>query len=595
MISYDETYLRAPKPGETILAGDMARLLVNKLHSKGDKSGLLPEKPGQASLKADYSQYESTREFCQAEFRESYSPDILNVMDTVDKNTITIVKSANGVGKSHAAARIAVSFYKRFENVQVYTAAAPPEANLDMILWGQIKSLLAKYPEMFLDDNVTNSKFVGRKGDPLSYLVGLPIPQSSDPAQRKAKFSGKHAPVMVFLLDEGDGIPYEIYEAIESCMSGGRVHLIVFFNPRANVGPLATMERNGTGKVVEVSAFTHPNVVTGEDIYPGAVTREVTVRRINDWTKPLDAHETPDEECFEVPAFLVGCVATSHAGVLYPPLRAGFRRIQNPAFAYMVLAKYPAVGENQLISAAKIEECRQRWLKHVEMYGEMPSKACKPDMGADIAEMGVDSSCCALKWDKFIGKLRLRSKSNVGDTSDWLAQLYKMYNVRHANIDGNGVGAGVAPAMNRLKCKRVAGLKPQSKPEMKAFSPEQAELGEFDLLRDYMYWSVKHFIEEVPGAMIPDDEKLIEELVAATYEIRKGRIKVMSTDEFKEKLLRSPDRFTAVALACCGTLEEIAGELEMGNYVYNQDNSFKNGFVGGAFFDASVSTKVAAR
>lgn len=548
--------------GESILARDMLKSLARQMS---------PENYGEAApltIRDRYRSYTSTKEFCNCEFQEKYTPDIEEVMDSFDKHVITIVKSGNGVGKSHGAARIAVAAYKMNENVQVYTAAAPPESNLDMILWGQIRSLLAKYPEMFGDDNYGSSKYIGRKNDPLSYIIGLPIPQSVDSAQRKARFSGKHAPHLVFILDEGDAIPMDIYEAIESCMSGGFVRLVVMFNPRADVGPLSKMEKKKTGNVVALSALTHPNVVTGKNLFDGAVDRPTTVRRINEWTRPLFVHEVADSECFSVPEYLVGADSFSHGSIPYPPLAGGTRKITDPQFFYMVLARYPSLGENQLISAALIEAAVTRWEKRVEQFGSTPPGRTRPTMGVDVSEMGGDWTVVALKYGEMITIADRWQRKKIPETADLCAAHYLDSRVLYANIDANGVGAGVAPMMERLGCDNVHGLLMQSKPEMKSFSPEQAELGQFRRLRDFLWWGMKHWLENNPESMLPPDENLIEELKAATYSVENGNIVVSDTDFFREKISRSPDTATAVILANCHEFEEAVGEIVQYNYVF---------------------------
>jgi hypothetical protein len=65
------------------------------------------------------------------------------------------------------------------------------------------------------------------------------------------------------------------------------------------------------------------------------VTRQTTVRRINEWCRPLAAGEVPDSECFELPFFLTGAVAKSQSGAQYPPLKAGWYRVMEPAFYYL--------------------------------------------------------------------------------------------------------------------------------------------------------------------------------------------------------------------------------------------------------------------
>lgn len=236
--------------------------------------------------------------------------------------------------------RIALWFYKAFHDSQVYTAAAPPESNLKKLLWGEIGGLVEKHSGLFKSDTV---KVLHVERSAKSFTTGVTIPMSGTEAQRQAKFSGKHAPHLLFILDEGDAIPDEVYTAIESCLSGGHGRLLVMFNPRAEAGEAYRMERDGRANVVRLSAFNHLNVVNGEDRIPGAVNRSVTVCRINEWCRPLAEGERPDGECFELPAFLEGAVATSQAGHEYPPLRPGWHKIMEPAFSYMVLGEYPPI------------------------------------------------------------------------------------------------------------------------------------------------------------------------------------------------------------------------------------------------------------
>ena len=219
-------------------------------------------------------------------------------MESVRDYPITIARSANATGKTHAAARIAIWFYKTFPDSQVYTSAAPPESNLKKLLWGEIGSTVERHPELFASDSI-RSLFIG--GSAKSFIAGVTIPASGTEAQREAKFSGKHAPYLLFIIDEGDAVPDDVYRGIESCMSGGHARLLVMFNPRHQSGEVHRMERDGRANVVKLSAFNHPNVVTGINQIPGAVTRETTIRRINQWCRPLASGEVNDGACFSLP------------------------------------------------------------------------------------------------------------------------------------------------------------------------------------------------------------------------------------------------------------------------------------------------------
>lgn len=244
------------------------------------------------------------RAFCVEQFGEVYTDDQIMLMESVRDNPVTIARSANATGKSHVAARIASWFYKSFDGAKVFVTAAPPEKNLKKIMWGELYSLVRKHPAIFVGDKVSADMNIGRTEE--EFITGVTIPVSGSAETVEEKFSGKHAPNMLFIVDEGNAVPEAVYRGIESCMSGGNARLLILFNPRSEYGPAGKMEKQRVGHVCELSAFNHPNVITGDDVIPGAVTRAKTISRINQWTRALAPDEKRDRECFEVPTFLVG-------------------------------------------------------------------------------------------------------------------------------------------------------------------------------------------------------------------------------------------------------------------------------------------------
>lgn len=469
---------------------------------------------------------------------ESYTAEIRQLMESVRDNPITIAKSANAVGKTHGAARVAIWFYKCFLNAQVYTAAAPPESNLKKLLWGEIGAITEKKPKLFGTDMITNLH-IQRSAQ--SFLTGVTIPSSGSAAQREAKFSGKHAPHLLFILDEGDAIPDEVYRGIESCMSGGHARLLVMFNPRSELGEAFRMERDGRAKVIRLSALNHPNVISGIDKIPGAVTRETTVRRINEWTRPLVPSEKPDGECFELPSFLVGATAKSPNGQDYPRLKAGQYKISQPEFAYMVLGEYPAHGTDRLISREWISTARARWEAYAAQKGEQPAAGALAILGLDVGEFGSDVNAACFRWGGFVERLIVWGGVDTTVTADRATAECQSRKALRANIDATGVGAGVAPSMRRSGCTAIP-VKVASAPT------EKTELGEFGILRDQLWWACREWLRTDPGAMLPPDEQLIEELLTPTYEATKGKIRVMDKSTMRELLRRSPDRADALCL-----------------------------------------------
>jgi hypothetical protein len=469
---------------------------------------------------------------------EEYTLEVKALMESVRDNPVTIAKSANAVGKTHGAARVALWWYKCHSECQVYTAAAPPESNLKKLLWGEIGSIVENHEDIFKGDTL-KSLHISRSAR--VFISGVLIPASGTEAQREAKFSGKHAPHLLFILDEGDAIPDECYRGIESCMSGGHARLLVMFNPRAQLGEAYRMERDGRANIVHLSAFNHPNVVSGKDHFPGAVTRDTTVRRINEWSRKLTDRENIDAECFELPQYLEGTTTKSHAGYEYPALKSGHYKIMEPSFSYMVLGQYPAQGSTQLISTAWIAEARSRWDAYVAQNGEVPPIGAYGIMGVDVAEFGADANATCIRYGGFIEQITTWGGMDILSTADRVADEYKARDLFGLNVDATGVGAGVAPKLKR-KGVLANAVKVASSPT------ETTELGEFNIMRDQLWWSVREWLRTDPGAMLPPDSLLIEELQTPAYEILNGKVRVMKKITMRELIKRSPDRADALCL-----------------------------------------------
>jgi hypothetical protein len=489
---------------------------------------------------------------------ESYTDDIKKMMLSFRDNKITVAISCTGSGKSFSSATLATYAYKCFPNSQVWTAAAPPLDNLKTILWGEIGNRIHGHPEVFKNDEVTSLCI---KRSSKSFIQGKAIPTTGTIQQRETKFSGIHAPYLFFILDEGDAIPDEVYKGIDGCMSGGYTRMLIMFNPRYQSGFVHRLINEGLANVVHLTAFNHPNVITGMDMIPGAVTREATLERINEWTFPLFEDEEPNNECFEVPEFLVGCPCPNSRGGEYPPLNAGFRRVIKPEFWYKVLGKYPPAGPNQLISKEAIDRARSRWDLYVAANGEKPPEGIKPILGLDVGDMGDDASVICARYGGYVARIRHRFFNTDPDmVAEKVIPIAKQLNSHIVNVDSIGVGAGVAPKLKRNGVK-AARIMVSDKP-VKTPSEEKKKKVKFRRLRDQLWWNAKEFIERDDTAMLPPNRELIEELLVATYEEDdNGDIRVLEKSEMREKLGRSPNDADAFNLTLAPKKDRPRAEL----------------------------------
>lgn len=478
------------------------------------------------------------------------TPDIERLANSVVNSPVTIARSANATGKSFTAARLALWFYYAFPNSRVYTAAAPPESNLKRILWGEIGGVVNTSPDLFTNDKVTTMHI---ERNPESFITGVTIPMTGTPEQREERFSGKHAPYLFFIVDEGNAVPSEVYKGIESCMSGGFVRLLILFNPRSSSGPVSRMEQRGDANIIELSAFNHPNVITGENIIPGAVTRDTTIDRIYRWSRPISSDTKIDENiCFEVPDFLVGETAKGPSGDYYPPLAKGWRVIVDSAFYYMVLGKYPPQSENKLISDIDIANARTRWDLYVAKNGENPPKGIRPFCGLDVAEFGADHNCFVARYGGYLSRFETWGNVDPVVTGEIATSKHKELGAKVTFVDAIGVGAGVAPSMRKMGVLAIS-VKVSEKPTNNDQAPSVKDVddAQFYQMRDKLYWKLREWLSEVnTSAMLPPDIKLLEELAVVTYnkDRAKGKIRVSTKDQMRDALGRSPDRMESLML-----------------------------------------------
>jgi len=474
--------------------------------------------------------------FCEEQLNENLTEDIKEAMMAIPDTPVILMRSANAVGKTHSLARIAVWFYKCFPNCQIYTTAAPPLDNLKRLLWGEVGKVVRSHEELFSGDVVNQLDIKSPTG---SFMTGVAIPATGTPADREAKFSGKHSENLMFIVDEGDAVPNEIYRAIESSMSGGNAKLIVTFNPRAKRGTAYQMERDSRAKVFPISAFSHPNVTSGKDLIPGAVTRGKTVERILKWSRPLQKDEQKDHRCYDVPEFLVGARTKLPNGEMSEEVPAGTRVITESAFYYMVLGEYPAQSEQQLINYDDIAKARLRYDAYVAMYGTVPPLNVDGLGGLDVSEYGKDYNVLARRYSGLV--LPFDKWSGVDPDTTAIKAATKIGNL-HCYVDSTGVGSGVPMRMNRLSAS-AEGVKVASKPTWM-----DEELGEFNILRDQLWWEIREWLRKDNTAMLPPDEELLEELSVANYSTDTGKIKVMKKDVMRDLLGRSPNKADALGL-----------------------------------------------
>lgn len=524
----------------------------------------------------DYTEYkEDPVGFCQKELGMVLTDDVQNMMRSVWKNRVTIAISGNGPGKTHGASAIAIAFKKIFPGSQVICSAPnPSQENLKKKLFPEIKAVIREHPLMFSNYYIHSLDII-EKDDEKSFITGATAPTSGGEEVQESKFSGQHRPYLLFILDEGDGIQDEVFKAIDGCMSGGFCRLLVMFNPKRKAGAAYRKITDKKAAVVRLDVLKHPNVVTGKEIIPGGCcSREKTVQRINEWTRPLVKDEKRDSNCFEVPDFLIGSVAVNDAGILYPPLKAGYRVIEDPQFWYKVLGEYPIEGSDQLISQSWIDAARSRWDMYRVINGVNPPEGVRPSLGMDVADEGGDYNAVTIRYGSWIKEVEKWRGLDLDKSTDRAAKIYIELRASIIFVESDGLGGGLVPRLRRIyywyceKCNKTFAdqslvfcpdCSTESAPfEMKkewinayknmmSSSPTQkTEMGEFGTMRDQLWWSLREWLWKDQTSTLPPNDKNWEMLTIMKFEERSGKIKVTSKDEIRKDLGHSPDEADSI-------------------------------------------------
>jgi len=542
------------------------------------------------SLGNDLTQYQSDP---VGFFREELGianipPDLVIIAESVRDNKVTVCQSATGVGKTYIAAAVSAWWYKCFPQSQVIATAAPPEENLKSKLFSEINDMVLANRKLFKTDKILTLKITDdvsykegeeSEGSNKHFILGKTVPTSGSEEERESKFSGSHAPFLLFVNDECDAIPNEVFRGEDGCLSGDGSRQLNLYNPKRRSGWIYDQVKNQRANVIILSAFAHPNVMTGENVIPGAVSRDKTVERIYDWTIPLKEDEEPDSSCFEVPEFLVGCIAISPSGKEYPPLEGGWRRIINSAFSYKVLGLYPTSTANSLFSETDIDNAVTRWKLYTAQYGKDAIKGIKPILGCDIADEGTDNSCVAKKYGNYVAGFDMWRGIDVDLSADKIAKISAELDGQQINVESDGIGAAIPPKISRMfywKCcnSECEGVDktytdedffkcPICHKEMirqhfnvkkiyvSAPSDKKCDIGRFGLIRDELAWKVAEWLKKEPSAMIPDDPELKEQMMAYDYgeDQNSGKIKVSDKKTVKKKINgNSDDKFAALRM-----------------------------------------------
>jgi phage terminase large subunit len=411
-----------------------------------------------------------------------------------------LVRSCNGAGKTTALAALCLWKLQHFPDSIILTTASS-WTQVSRSLWGEIRQQ-ARRADLYNDKQLSSTQI---KLDDKHYAIGL-SPGLPENAQ------GFHAPSMLIAVDEATGVDREIIDALWGNATSKDAQMILIYNPIDATSFPFEAEETGDWHIITISAFDHPNVKSGTEIIPGAVTREWIEDRLKAWSYEVDPKE--DENALYIPW-----------------LDKYFKKTER--IATRVCGEWPLDGGESFIDPLLIRNA----LSVKVVPGERA-------MGVDIARSGNDKTVFAffdgntqLPFECFFGK-------NLMKTANRIAELYKL-GWRTITLDDTGVGGGVTDRLRELGipvCAVNFSQSPKNVIRFKDVSNARAE----------MYFVLEEELRR-GEISITNDKELHQELIAPRLKIAPGGAYALEEKSaITSRLGRSPDKADATALARYG-------------------------------------------
>lgn len=469
-------------------------------------------------------------EFAEQRLNIQMWPKLKMVYDLIDMGVSKIlIRSANGIGKSTLLASIVVMEMQRDEDTQVVCTGAT-YTQLKETLWRATKRI-ARTSNL----SVENFKAFTWETDERHRAIAI------SPAKVESG-QGFHAERVVILVDEATGTPQDRLNALYSNATGTSHLFILTYNPinpdaacyelEQGATPIeALLDEDGqlsTDRVkdiaqssewvsIGISAFDHPNVISGHEVIKGAVTRQFVESRLR-----MDSVECHPLE--------TGAIVVPWTGKAYLPTAEAMARVCGAWSQTM------SIG---FISGAVV----------VGSWSVEPAVGLKI-AGADIGGGGEDPSV----WTHFDGNGQYPFQSlKTGELGVVASQLNKYcleYEIDALCIDDTGVGHGVTDRLQEIKPKYKLipvnfGSAAKNFPEVAIRKPANARCEMYLLLEKEM---------RSKEIRITYDKELQRELCSQKIEGfgKSEQIRLEDKRLIHRRIGRSPNKADATALARYG-------------------------------------------
>ncbi|MFI5223397.1 MAG: hypothetical protein ACHQX3_03990, partial [Nitrospirales bacterium] len=193
------------------------------------------------------------------------------ILESVRDHRKTAAATCHEIGKSYGAGLLAAWWIDTHAPGDAYVITTAPTApQVRIILWKEIGRAHSRGK---LSGRINQTEWMMKVGDREESVAIGRKPSDYTPAA----FQGKHAPYVLIIVDEANGVRGGLWDSMDSLMANDTSKMLIIGNPDDPTGEFYEACKPNSGfNVVHVSAFESPNF-TGEEL-PEEIKRQLIGR-----------------------------------------------------------------------------------------------------------------------------------------------------------------------------------------------------------------------------------------------------------------------------------------------------------------------------
>lgn len=381
--------------------------------------GPAPDQPGQGEVVEAYRQVLTAYDERRAYEHGAAGP--FTCYTPGERIAYTLhLETGHTVGKTRLAAGLMLHFFTCYVPSIIYTFA-PTGLQIKDLLWKEVRMQHrgAKLPGRLYDGECRL-----RMADDW-FAIGRATTDAG--GKGTERLQGQHAPHLMFILDEAEGVADYVYDAVDAMSSGGLVVALMLANPRTRTSRFHKAKGYPTTRSFHISCLWHPNVTQAREVVPGGVTRDYVEDMLVKHCEVV-SEESEEQGTFRVPW---------HPEVIYRPRSEFLWRVKGEAPEYS--------SDDTLIPVGLYQQATER---------KEPSGAfdlSKARVGVDCARWGNDNGTAYMNHAGTIRRIGVYAQKSTIEVAQAIKARLRVLHEQHPEVTsvhvrvdgGGGYGGGI--------------------------------------------------------------------------------------------------------------------------------------------------------